>query len=328
MEGQDAMPPTSRSLTIGVAPPFAGPWATPDNQLRVATRAEELGYGSLWTLSRLLFPVGPDGEGDQDHFGQVFRQVCEPLVTLAFLAAHTSRIRLGISALVAPFYSPAVLAKQLIALDRVSGGRLDAGVAQGWSAEEFEAVGVPFERRLGRTLEYVSVLREMWEKEIAAFEGEFTRLPRSLVRPRPVQPTLPLLLGGSGDKAWRRAGRIAQGWVGPAFITREEVAAASRMVREGAESAGRDPGAARIVVRAAAFVRPEGQHDRQLFNGSLPEIAADMAEMRDLGATEVFADFNFDYEVVGPHTDPAVSMDLMEHALEVLAPRERTSAAA
>jgi len=322
------MSPTSRPLTIGVAPPFAGPWATPDNQLRVATRAEELGYGSLWTLSRLLFPVGPDGEGEQDHFGQVFRQVCEPIVTLSYLAAATSRIRLGISAIVAPFYPPAVLAKQLIALDRVSGGRLDAGVAQGWSPEEFEAVGVPFERRLGRTLEYVGVLRQMWEKEIASFDGEFTRLPRSLVRPRPVQPVLPLLMGGSGDKAWRRAGRISQGWVGPAFVTREEIAQAARAVREGAESAGRDPDAARVVVRAAAFVRPEGRHDRQLFHGSLPEIAADLAQMRELGATEVFADFNFDHEVVGPHTDPAASMDLMEHALEVLAPGARVPSAA
>lgn len=314
------MSPTSRPLIIGMAPPFAGPWATPDNQLRVATRAEALGYGSLWTLSRLLFPVGPDGEGEQDHFGQVFRQVCEPIVTLSFLAAATRRIRLGISAVVAPFYSPPVLAKQLIALDRVSGGRLDIGVAPGWSQDEFEAVGVPFERRLGRTLEYVGVLREMWEKEIASYDGEFTRLPRSLIRPRPVQPTLPLLMGGSSDKAWHRAGQIADGWVGPAFVTRDEVARAARSVREGAESAGRDPDAARVVVRAAAFVRPEGHRDRKLFHGSLQEIAADLAEMRALGATEVFADFNFDYEVVGPHTDPAASMDLMEHALEVLAP--------
>lgn len=316
---------TSQGLTIGIAPPFAGPWATPENQLAVATRAEELGYGSLWTLSRLLFPVGPDGEGDQDHFGQVFRQVCEPIVTLAFLAARTSRIRLGISAVVAPFYPPPVLAKQLIALDRVSGGRLDAGVAQGWSPEEFAATGVPFERRLGRTLEYVGVLKEMWENDIAAFEGEFASLPRVLVQPRPVQPTLPLLLGGSGDKAWRRAGRLAEGWVGPAFVTREEVARAAEKVREGAASAGKDPNAARIVVRAAAFVRPEGSSERQLFHGSLEEIAADMGEMRALGATEVFADFNFDHEVVGPHTDPAASMALMDHALQTLAPAPRAT---
>lgn len=315
-------------LVTGIAPPFAGPWATADNQLRVATRAEELGYGSLWTLSRLLFPVGPDGEGDQDHFGQVFRQVCEPIVTLAFLAGRTSRIRLGISAVVAPFYSPPVLAKQLIALDRVSGGRLDAGVAQGWSPEEFAAAGVPFERRLGRTLDYVNVLREMWENEVASYEGEFTQLPRVVVRPRPVQPTLPLLLGGSGDRAWRRAGRLGQGWVGPAFVTREEVARAAEMVREGAESAGKDPDAARIVVRAAVFVRPEGQPGRQLFHGSLEEIAADMAQMRDLGATEVFADFNFDHEVVGPRTDPSASMDLMERALQTLAPIPPAASAA
>src|SRR5712692_7299207 len=132
----------SRTLTTGIAVPFSGPWATAENQARVAVRAEELGYGSLWTFSRLLFPTESADDSWKDPFGQTFREVCDPIVTLSYLAGRTKRIRLGVSALTVPFYSPAVLARQLIALDRVSAGRLDAGMAQGWSADEFVAAGV------------------------------------------------------------------------------------------------------------------------------------------------------------------------------------------
>lgn len=311
----------------GVAVPLSGPWATPANQVRVATRAEELGYDSLWTFSRLLFPTESSDPSWRDSFGSTFRETGDPLVTLAFLAAHTRRVRLGVSALIVPFYAPAVLAKQLIALDRVSGGRLDAGMAQGWSPDEFVAAGVPFDRRLGRTLEHIEVMRRMWEQEVAGFDGEFSTLPTGIVRPRPVQPTFPVLLGGSGDQAWRRAGRLGLGWVGPSFASREEITRAVAMVREGAEKAGKNPDDARIVVRGSSFVRPAAARDRELFHGSLEQIAGDAAEMLALGATEVFVDFNFDIQVVGPDVDPARSMDLMEQALEVLAPATAVVAA-
>jgi probable F420-dependent oxidoreductase len=309
--------------TTGIAVPFSGPWATPENQVRVARRAEELGYGSLWTFSRLLFPLGSADERWNLPFEQSFREVCDPIVTLAYLAGHTERIRLGISVLNAPFYSPAVLAKQLIQLDRVSGGRLDAGMAQGWSPDEFLAAGVPMDRRLGRTLEYVEVIRLMWENEVAEFHGEFATLPKTVVRPRPVQPKCPVLLGGSGDKAWLRAGRLAAGWVGPSFATEDEIARAATLAREGAVAAGKDPDAVRVVVRAATFIRPAGDPQRRLFTGSLDEIAADLAKVGALGATEVYPDLNFDERIVGGDADPVAAMDLMEQALDAFAPRRR-----
>ncbi|MBC9729150.1 TIGR03619 family F420-dependent LLM class oxidoreductase [Streptomyces sp. TRM68367] len=313
--------PQAAARAVGVGVPLSGAWATPATQVRVAQQAEELGYRSLWTFTRLLFPMqSNDAEWSSDFQPAFHYGVAEPLITLGYLAGCTERIRLGISVLNAPFFAPAVLAKQLIQLDRVSDGRLDAGLAQGWSEEEFRAVGLPMERRVARTLEYVEVLRRMWEQDQAEFQGEFTELPRTLVRPRPVQPVFPLLLGGSTEKAWTRAGRLAQGWVSPGFVTVAEVAEAASGVRAAAERAGRSPDEMRIVVRATVFLGPELGSGRAPFNGSIGQIRSDIEQMHDAGATEVFLDFNFDPQVVGPDADPAGSLGRVEEALGELAP--------
>src|SRR5215212_8074804 len=105
-------------MEIGFGVPVSGSWGTPQNQVRIARRAEELGYHSLWTFQRLLYPA--DGPG----WGEPYRSVHDPIVTLAHLAGHTSRVRLGVAVLNMPFFSPALLAKQLTTLDHVTGGRL------------------------------------------------------------------------------------------------------------------------------------------------------------------------------------------------------------
>lgn len=303
-------------LLLGVGVPQSGAWATAAGQLRVARQAERLGYHSLWTFSRLLVPVAEGGGGG----GAFYNGSAEPLISLAYLAGATERIRLGLSVVNAPFFAPAVLAKQLIQLDNASGGRLDAGIAQGWSAAEYLAAGVPPERRLGRTLEYLKVLRLMWENEVAEFKGEFTELPRTLVRPRPVQPAFPLLLGGAVDKAFDRAGRLAQGWLSPGSVSTELVARASREVRAAAERAGKDPAAVRIVIRGKVFYGPSEGPGRGLLHGDADQLRSDLALLHDLGATEVFLDFNFDPRIVGDQADPAASLATVTEALAALAP--------
>src|SRR3954467_4150453 len=135
-------------MQIGFGIPVAGSWATPDNQVRVAQRAEELGYASLWTFQRLLYPEKPESE----RWAPAYQSVVDPLITLGFLAGQTSRIRLGVAILNAPFFSPILLAKQLATIDNVSHGRLDAGLGLGWAPEEYAAAGASFERR-GRRME-------------------------------------------------------------------------------------------------------------------------------------------------------------------------------
>ncbi len=114
-------------MKLGFSLPMAGPWATPQNQILVAQRAEALGYHSLWVFQRMLYPIKPQNDYPPlpgQPWPKSFECVMDPLVSLAFVAAVTSRIRLGTSVLIVPYYTPVMLAKQLATLDVVSGGRM------------------------------------------------------------------------------------------------------------------------------------------------------------------------------------------------------------
>ncbi|MEV6983639.1 TIGR03619 family F420-dependent LLM class oxidoreductase [Sphaerisporangium sp. NPDC051017] len=193
-------------MEIGFGVPVSGPWATPANMARVARRAQELGYASLWTFQRLLYPVG-------HPMGPVYRAVQDPIVTLSYLAGVTEGIRLGLAIVNLPFYSPALLAKQLATLQTVSGGRLDAGLGLGWLPEEFAASGVPMEGRGRRAVECLQVLRRLWTDEVISHRGEFYEIPPSHQDPKPRPGPPPVLLGGTAEVALRRAGELADGWI-------------------------------------------------------------------------------------------------------------------
>ena len=165
-------------MEIGFAAPVSGSWATPENMVYLARRAEALGYHSLWTFQRLLSPV--DGA-----WGEMYRSVHDPVITLAFLAAHTERLRLGTAVLNLPFISPVVLAKQLATLDLVADGRLDVGLGLGWSDEEFTATGANKSRRGQQAEEFIAVLRTLWAADVAEHSGEFYRVPRMRMEPKP-----------------------------------------------------------------------------------------------------------------------------------------------
>lgn len=293
-------------MRIGFAVPISGPWATPGNARRIATRAEELGYAGLWTFQRVLYPVG-------HPMGPTYRSVRDPLVTLAHLSGVTERIGLGV-AVVNAFVQPVVLAKQLATLQEVAGGRLTAGLGLGWLREEFEAAGVDFAGRGRRGEEFVDVLRKCWRDDVVEHFGEFYQVPPAHMDPKP-DPVPPILLGGAADPALRRAGRIGDGWVS---ASREDLSAIESkiyIVKAAAEEAGRDPGALSFVVRGVTKVRTG---ERGPLTGSYDDIRADVAELAAKGVTEVFHDLNFDPEIVT--ADAGEAMRRAEEALEALAP--------
>ncbi|MDP9862147.1 MULTISPECIES: TIGR03619 family F420-dependent LLM class oxidoreductase [Streptosporangium] len=299
-------------MRIGFAVPVSGSWATPANMVRVARRAEELGYHEVWTFQRLLYPQG-------HPMGPVYRSVHDPVVTLSYLAGVTGRVRLGVAVLNMPFASPALLAKQLASLQAVSGGRLDVGLGLGWLPEEFAASGVPFERRGRRGEEFVHVLRRLWSEEVVEHKGEFYELPPVHQDPKPLtQP--PILLGGSAEVALRRAGRLADGWISSSREDLDRVDEKIYIVKEAARAAGRDPEALRFVTRGVTQVRPSGVAGRAPLTGSFEEIRQDVAALEARGVTDVFHDLNFDPEIGSPDADPEESMRKAEAALEALAP--------
>ena len=305
---------------MGFAVPVAGSWATPANQVEVAKRAEELGYASLWTFQRLLFPTDREGP-DAVRWQPVYRAVHDPLITLAYLAAHTTRVRLGVAVLNMPWFSPILLAKQTATLDAVSGGRLDLGLGLGWSKQEYDAAGAPFERRGGRAEEFVACLKAIWTEDPVDFSGEFHQIARAHVDPKPVQrPHPPLLLGGSAEPALRRAGRVADGWISSSGQDLAAIGAAIRVVADAAADAGRDPATLRFISRGVVRLRPEVAGERRPLTGSLEQIKADVAEVAEQGVTELFVDLNFDGEIGVVDADPAASMARAHEMLDALAP--------
>ncbi len=308
-------------LLIGIGVPVSGSWATPANQLRVVRRAEELGYHSAWTFQRLLVPEWPGERAGQE----VYRSVHDAIVPLAFVAGHTTRIRLGLSVLNIPFFSPALMAKQLATLDAVCGGRLDVGLGIGWMREEYAAVGAPYRERGRRAEEFLAALRALWTREIVEFHGEFYEIPRSRMEPKPVQrPHPPLILGGGARPALERAGRLADGWASSSGEDLRRIGEAIGIVRRAAAQAGRDPDALRFICRGPLRVRPDGGGaDRLPLTGSFDELRKDLDTIREQGVTEVFLDMNYDPEIGSPDADPDQALHRAETALDALAPWPR-----
>lgn len=303
-------------MRLGFGLPVSGSWARTPNLVRIATRAEELGYDSLWSFQRLLHPA----EGD---WGPMYRAVQDPLMVLAHVAAVTERARLGVAVVNAPFYSPILLAKQFSTLDELSGGRLDAGLGLGWAEEEFAAAGVDFARRGARTEEFIACLKAIWTEPVVDFEGEFYRVPPAQVEPKPLQrPHPPLLLGGVAERALRRVGRIADGWISSSRHDLRGIGADLELMRGAARDAGRDPDQLRFIIRGVLTLtdRP-APADRRPLHGDAAQIREDFDQLAADGVTELFIDLNFDPEVGSPEADPAESMRRAEHLLNTFAPR-------
>jgi probable F420-dependent oxidoreductase len=220
-------------VKIGTSVPFVSNYATPAHVIDVARRADALGFHSIWAPEHVLlfdeyesrYPYAEDGRLRMGSDGGVL----EPFDLLAFIAGVTSRIRLGTGICLVPQRNPVYTAKQVATVDYLSGGRVDFGVGIGWLAEEFAALGVPWERRAQRTRAYVEVMRRLWCDPVSAYEDEFYQLPPSRQYPKPVQqPHPPIHFGGESDAALRRVADIGQGWFGYAL---PPVAAAERIRR-------------------------------------------------------------------------------------------------
>lgn len=302
-------------MRVGLGLPVSGTWATPDTLRRVAVAADERGFASLWTFQRLLHPVDED-------WGAAYHSVLDPLTALGYAAAVTSRIRLGVAVVMAPYYAPIVLAKALTTLDVLSDGRLDVGLGAGWSAQEFEAVGAPMAGRGARMEEFVAVLRAIWTQDPVEHHGPLYDVPRSHVDPKPVQrPHPPLLLGGGADAALHRVGRIADGWISSSRTDLTAIGDQVDLIRASAVEAGRDPSALRFVVRGVVRLtdEPTFGDSRIPLQGTASQIRGDLEQLEEQGITEVFLDLNWDDSTVGA-ADEDAALANAERVLDRLAP--------
>ena len=151
--------------------------------------------------------------------------------------------------LLLPEHNPVLVAKQAATLDTLSGGRLTLGVGVGWSREEFDALGVPFERRGARTKEYVEAIRTLWRDDVASFDGEFVHFDAVRVNPKPVHDRrIPIVVGGNSDAALRRVATWGDGWYGFNLTTSTRSPNASTFCGSKCAEPGRDPDELRLAV--------------------------------------------------------------------------------
>jgi probable F420-dependent oxidoreductase len=283
-------------MRLGLALPQYGNLAEPAAVAGFATAAEDLGYASLWVGDRILAPLAPTdlypGGGTPEHpYPKEFETFADPFTTLATAAAVTRTVRLGMSALTGPVYSPVLLARALTSLDLASSGRLDVGLGLGWLREEYFAAGVPWAGRGRRLDDVLDALEALWTGDPAEHEGPQWRIAPSTIGLRPAQdPRPPVLLGGFSPPALARVGRRADGWLA-GWMPRQHLTALWSVALEAAEKAGRDPGALRRVLR----INPRAGTGVD----SVPDVLPCLDVAREEGISEVLVDLHYVAKDVG-----------------------------
>jgi len=284
-------------MKLGFALPNVGPVATPAAVFTVAQRAEALGYHSLWTIERILWPVNPQVPYPVTPDGKLpepYKHVLDPLDALTFAAAQTKKITLGTSVLDIPYYNPVLLARRLSTIDFLSNGRVRVGLGLGWSKDEMDATGADMKTRGARADEFLQVLKAIWTTSPAEFHGKFFQVPKSYIYPKPVQkPHPPIYLAAFAPPALKRLATMADGW-NPVAIPAAGMAQMFDQIKQMAKDAGRDPSSLAMVVRANLELtdQPLGK-ERMIFSGTVDQVAEDVEACAGIGASEVFFDPTF-----------------------------------
>ena len=189
--------------------------------VEIACEAEALGFDAVWLGEHIISPVSMDSRypyaesSDESPAYHSHLPFYDPYAALAFVAARTERIRLGLSLSIVPLHDPYHLARSVATLDLFSGGRFLFGVGTGWLKEEFDIVGQPWDRRGARLEESLALMVRLWNDSEPTFEGEFFSLPPSAMEPKPLTlPHPPFFFGGITPVALRRAAKLGDGWIG------------------------------------------------------------------------------------------------------------------
>ena len=284
-------------MKYGVILPNVGPLAHIESLVQIAQRAEDLGYDGAFlsdhiaipTELRSAYPYRSDGRFPLTATDRIL----EPVTTLAYLAAVTTRLRLGFSVLVLPYRHPVLDAKMLGTLDVISNGRLIVGAGVGWMAEESSGLDASFDARGAVTDEHIAMLKTFWTEPTPEVRGVHYSVAGLGMAPLPVsQPHPPIWTGGTSPPALRRAANLADGWHG-VRQSPDDVSRVTGRIGELRASRGAGMDGFTISLRAGLDVtdQPFDGAGRTPLRGSTEQIAADLAE---------YAQAGLDYLVVEP----------------------------
>ena len=288
-------------MDFGLHLPSSSAGVTSEDLVRFACQAEGLGFYCLTVADHVIVPknisipypytVNGKYPGTGYHL--------ETLMTMAFLAGATQRIRFATSVMIAPYRNPIVTAKMLASLDVLSHGRVIVGLGVGWMKEEFENLkSPPFEERGRVTDEYIKAFRELWTKDNPSFNGKYCKFSEIVFLPKPVQkPTIPIWVGGHSKQALRRAAELGDGWhpiggVPTIPLEPQDVARDIETLAGYAQKAGRNPKELRVALKGSLFDREKQATPgkRRRFLGTAEEIVADIREYGAAGVDTLIFD--------------------------------------
>jgi len=285
-------------MKLGVFLPISGRATGPDTLMEAARSAEAQGFDAVWSADRVVTPwtIKTSYPYSENHEFIVppDRPFLDSFTCLAFLAACTEKIMLGISVLVLPYRHPLYWTRVAASIERLSRGRLIMGVGVGWMEEEFEALGVSFKDRGRMTDEQLQILSSLWTEEHISYNGQFYRFQDLAFYPKPVQqPRIPIWVGGEGSAAQRRTAKYGDAWF-PYYvaITPAELRAGYENTLRLAAEAGRDPAQVKLTCcLGIEGTREPVPQDESRLRGSPEQLVEALRAYRDIGVEHIALQF-------------------------------------
>jgi probable F420-dependent oxidoreductase len=269
----------SAAVKLAVEFPSVAYREGPEAVARLARAIEQIGYDHIDVFDHVVMGFPIDGRPAGPYHAAM--PILEALMTLAHLAAVTSRVTLGTEVLVLPQRDPTLVAKQVSTLDTLSGGRVRLGVGVGWQESEYEALGADFRTRGARMDEAIRLLRAYWSEPRIDFAGAHYRAVAMAMEPKPPQGArLPIWIGGNSEAAYRRVGRLGDGWLASRVEDAEGTRRAIAAIHRHAEASGRDPAAIGLQSMVAP---PPRDAEGKRFYADPDRVVARVVALRDMG---------------------------------------------
>jgi probable F420-dependent oxidoreductase len=294
-------------MKVGLVVPQFGINATKENLINFVQIAEKEGFESLWVYDRMLYAVTPQqgygGTPDKKEWPEYFKNSLDPLTTLAFIAANTTKVNLGTCIIDMLFHNPITLAKEFTAIDILSEGRVICGFGIGWSKDEYLAANIPYEKRGERANEILQTMKKVWTDDIIEFNGDFYKIPKSIIGPKPIQRPHPkILLGGFSPKTFERMVKYGDGHIGVLLGSFEYLHNSIKMFNDSIEKSSRTRKDFDLTILTYPYLMKSNssEGDRApMSGGTIEEIGSDLSMLKSSGVDRVILAVNAekDYDV-------------------------------
>jgi probable F420-dependent oxidoreductase len=295
-------------MKVGLVVPQFGINATKENLIRFVQIAEREDFESLWVYDRMLYPLNPQqpypGTPDKREWPEFFKYNLDPLTTLAFIAANTTKTNLGTCIIDMLFHNPITLAKEFTAIDILSEGRVLCGFGIGWSKDEYLAANIPYEKRGERANEILEAMKKVWTEDIVEFDGDFYKIPKSIINPKPIQKPHPkILLGGFSQNTFERMAKYGDGYIGVLAGSFEYFHNLIKMFNDYIEKSSRTRKDFDLTILTFPYLMKSSSEKKSnrspMIGETIDEIGSDLSKLKSSGVDRVILAVNAekDYDV-------------------------------